>query len=101
MEFDEDSTFCYSGVVNIDESIYPAVGLTDSIITLPVEERQKLIKGWIELLQGCLHENFLEESFKEVDLEEEEEILLLVSTDSIWEKEIPNNVVLFEGKKHE
>lgn len=93
MEFDAENAFMFAGVVDMGSTFNAALALPEQIFFLSPEARQEMIKAWIELLQGCQHEEFIVELSGEV---EEGEMAVIISKDVIETREIPDNVVEFK-----
>lgn len=91
--FDEDTMFCFAGVVEMDDSYNAAIAIADPFFALKPEAREVQIKAWIELLQGCLDEEFMVELSGETD---QGEMAIIVSQDVVELREIPDNVVEFK-----
>lgn len=93
MPFDEDNVFIFLSIVELGESYNSALALTEQFFFLDPDTRNESIKAWIELLEGCLHEEFVEELSEEV---EPGEMAIIISDHIVENRPIPDNVIEFK-----
>ena len=55
----------------------------------------KIFKAWVDLLEGCMHEEFL---LEEMSLIKNDEMLVLISGEEVETRRLPDNVVQFKSK---
>lgn len=92
---DEENLFCFAGFVELEQTFNPAVGLGHNFFMLAPELQKNMINAWIDSLEYCLTEGFLESLSNETEVGE---MAVMVSSQYIEVKSIPDNVVPFRRK---
>lgn len=92
---DDDYLLSYGGLVEANKKLYPTISMVKGVIDLPLEARNKIFKAWVDLLEGCMHEEFL---LEEMSIVKDDEMLVLISGEEVETRRLPDNVVQFKSK---